>query len=150
MCLQHKGFTGVLRVCAFHFHVVPVKAKKCFSVLLQFKWFLEDNISHDPLPCVFSMYPLLHHTGFKWMAPYQATAELDDELIIWNRCGGGGKHRKHAGRWVMRTGIEKHCCTVTMQITNKLQCLEGESITMKSWNSLIVFKGAEIFKLILR
>jgi len=42
------------------------------------------------------------------MAPYQATAELDDELIISIRCGGGGKHRKHAGQWVMRTGIEKH------------------------------------------
>ena len=34
------------------------------------------------------------------MAPYQATAELDDELIISIRCGGGGKHRKHAGQWV--------------------------------------------------
>jgi len=34
------------------------------------------------------------------MAPYQATAELDDKLIISIRCGGGGKHRKHAGQWV--------------------------------------------------
>ena len=46
---------------------------------------------------------------FKWMAPYQATAEVDDELIISIRCGGGGKHRKHAWQWVQRTGVEKHC-----------------------------------------
>ena len=51
---------------------------------------------------------LLHYTWFKWMAPYQATAELDDELIIWIRCGG-----KHAGQWVMRTGTEKHCAMLT-------------------------------------
>ena len=41
----------------------------------------------------------------------QATAELDDELIISMRCGGGGKHRKHAGQWVPRTRVEKHWTT---------------------------------------
>jgi len=43
------------------------------------------------------------------MAPYQATTELDDELIISIRCVGGGKHRKHAGQWVPRTRVEEHC-----------------------------------------
>jgi len=38
-----------------------------------------------------------------------SSAVADKEPFIWIRCGGGGKHGKHAGRWVMRTGIEKHC-----------------------------------------
>ena len=45
------------------------------------------------------------------MAPYQATTELDDELIISIRCGGGGKHGKHAGQWVPRTRVEEPCST---------------------------------------
>ena len=32
---------------------------------------------------------LLQHTWFKWMACYQASAELDDELMVWILCFGG-------------------------------------------------------------
>jgi len=51
--------------------------------------------------------------SFKWSARHQALQWPDKEPFIWIRCGGGGKHRKHAGQWVMRTGIEKHCCTAS-------------------------------------
>jgi len=61
------------------------------------------------------------------MAPYQATAELDDELIISIRCGGGGKHRKHAGQWVMRTGIEKHCTNKTNKLTKKMRMAQSKT-----------------------
>ena len=51
----------------------------------------------------------LQHTWFKWMGCYQACVELYDELIIWIRCVQSGKHLTHAGQWVPRTRIEKHC-----------------------------------------
>jgi len=50
----------------------------------------------------------INKTELNWIELNQALQWPDKEPFIWIRCGGGGKHRKHAGQWVMRTGIEKH------------------------------------------
>ena len=54
-----------------------------------------------------------YHTWLKWSARHQALQWPDKEPFIWIGCVGGGKHWKHVGWWVPRTGVEKHWVTLT-------------------------------------
>ena len=83
---------------------------------------------------------LLHHTWFKWSARHQALQWPDKEPFIWIRCGGRGKHRKHAVQWVIRTGIEKHwitssccycCCLVCSCICGTVWQVNSELLESK-------------------
>ena len=69
---------------------------------------------------------------FKWSAPHQALQWPDKEPFMWIRWGGGGKHQKHAGLWVMRTGIEKHWIKVWIP----LQIILRHSVDAQTSTSL--------------
>ena len=52
---------------------------------------------------------LLQHTWFKWTGRYQASAELDDELIIWVRCVGRGRHLRAVSHYGPGCGPGSTC-----------------------------------------
>ena len=64
------------------------------------------------MPSIFRRLPS-QQTWFKWMGRYQASAELDDMLIIWIRCVGAENPLKHAVRAPPppRTGTEEYWST---------------------------------------
>ena len=51
---------------------------------------------------LFSMF----YTAEETHGCYQASAELDNDPLIWIRCVGAGKHLKHKGKGSLRTGVE--------------------------------------------
>lgn len=100
-----KGYGNVLKllppICIRH-----IKLSQCFSVLLLgppcpacFRCFLSPSPSFQ-----------LQHTWSKWMGLYQASAELDDKLIIWIRCVGAG--------WLALCVPKKHISSNVWRLVN--------------------------------
>ena len=55
------------------------------------------------------------------MGLYQASAELDDELIIRVRCVGAGEHVKHVKRGSLRTSMKEHWSSVSTANSSNMQ-----------------------------
>ena len=69
--------------------------------------------AHQPRVAAYLLEGALpQHTWFQWMSRHEASAELDDELIIGIRCVWAGKCLKHAEQRDPWTSTEKqfNCC----------------------------------------